>query len=226
MLRLPSLGELDQRLGVRIYLCTAPTDMRKGFDTLAALVREFLGHDALALARLTASHRPTGARAPQREFETVAFGEMINAQPRRKSWRGFFLRHSQQVCLDHDLPPLSVRHDPPAGGKQGRPLGLHVLPVEEAGQVLDPLQQFRGDGVGIQVAADDANDPFPARGQDEQLIVDLGKLLGDQRVVPVEHALGDPIDQPTLLLLGQSDVAVDPAGIKHLAAEQLPEAAN
>ena len=48
MLRLPSLGELDQGLGVRIYLCTAPTDMRKGFDSLAALVRESLGYDPLS----------------------------------------------------------------------------------------------------------------------------------------------------------------------------------
>jgi len=48
MLRLPSLGELDQGLGVRIYLCTSPADMRKGFDTLAALVREHLKHDPLS----------------------------------------------------------------------------------------------------------------------------------------------------------------------------------
>ena len=48
MLRLPSLGELDQGLGVRIYLCTVPTDMRKGFDSLATLVRESLGHDPLS----------------------------------------------------------------------------------------------------------------------------------------------------------------------------------
>jgi transposase len=48
MLRLPSLGELDQGLGVRIYLCTAPADMRKGFDSLAALVREHLGYDPLS----------------------------------------------------------------------------------------------------------------------------------------------------------------------------------
>ena len=57
MLKLPSLGELDAGfatsnlasggLGVRIYLCTAPTDMRKGFDSLAALVREALGQDPL-----------------------------------------------------------------------------------------------------------------------------------------------------------------------------------
>jgi len=48
MLRLPSLGELDAGLGVRIYLCTGPTDMRKGFDTLAALVRDYLGYDPLS----------------------------------------------------------------------------------------------------------------------------------------------------------------------------------
>ena len=48
MLKLPSLGELDRGVGVRIYLCTSPADMRKGFDTLAALVREHLGHDPLS----------------------------------------------------------------------------------------------------------------------------------------------------------------------------------
>jgi transposase len=48
MLKLPSLGELDRGVGVRIYLCTSPTDMRKGFDTLAAVVKEFLGQDPLS----------------------------------------------------------------------------------------------------------------------------------------------------------------------------------
>lgn len=48
MLRLPSLGELDRGAGVRIFLCTSPADMRKGFDTLAALIREHLGHDPLS----------------------------------------------------------------------------------------------------------------------------------------------------------------------------------
>lgn len=48
MLRLPSLGELDQGLGVRVFLCTSPTDMRKGFDTLAVLVRDGLGCDPLS----------------------------------------------------------------------------------------------------------------------------------------------------------------------------------
>jgi len=48
MLRLPSLGELDQGLRVRVFLCTSPTDMRKGFDTLAALVRDGLGYDPLS----------------------------------------------------------------------------------------------------------------------------------------------------------------------------------
>lgn len=48
MLSLPSLGELDQRLRARVFLCTSPTDMRKGFDTLAVLVREGLGYDPLS----------------------------------------------------------------------------------------------------------------------------------------------------------------------------------
>ena len=38
-----SLSEL-----VRIYVCLAPTDMRKSFDSLAALVEEWLGHDPLS----------------------------------------------------------------------------------------------------------------------------------------------------------------------------------
>ena len=37
MLSLPEL--------VRIYMCAQPTDMRKGFDSLAALVQDWLGHD-------------------------------------------------------------------------------------------------------------------------------------------------------------------------------------
>ena len=48
MLRLPSLGELDRSLSDRVWLCTSPTDMRKGFDTLAVLVREALGGDPLS----------------------------------------------------------------------------------------------------------------------------------------------------------------------------------
>jgi transposase len=48
MLRLPSLGEIDRGLSAKVYLATAPTDMRRGFDTLAAMVREFLRHDPLS----------------------------------------------------------------------------------------------------------------------------------------------------------------------------------
>jgi transposase len=33
---------------VRIYFCTHPTDMRKSFDSLVALVRDWLGHDPLS----------------------------------------------------------------------------------------------------------------------------------------------------------------------------------
>jgi transposase len=48
MLRLPSLGEPDRGLAARIYLSTTPTDMRKGFDSLAATVKDFLGQDPLS----------------------------------------------------------------------------------------------------------------------------------------------------------------------------------
>ena len=48
MLRLPSLGDMDRALSVRIYLASGSTDMRKGFDSLAALVRDGLGHDPLS----------------------------------------------------------------------------------------------------------------------------------------------------------------------------------
>ena len=48
MLKLPSLWEMDRTLGSRVYLATGSTDMRKGFDSLAALVRDHLGHDPLS----------------------------------------------------------------------------------------------------------------------------------------------------------------------------------
>jgi transposase len=39
---------LNLALPSRVFLCTLPTDMRKGFDTLAALVQAELGQDALS----------------------------------------------------------------------------------------------------------------------------------------------------------------------------------
>jgi transposase len=48
MLKLPSLVEMDRGLTARIYLAAGATDMRKGFDSLAALVRDHLGQDPLS----------------------------------------------------------------------------------------------------------------------------------------------------------------------------------
>lgn len=39
---------LSLPLPVRIFLCTRPADLRKGFDGLAQMVREFLGVDPLS----------------------------------------------------------------------------------------------------------------------------------------------------------------------------------
>lgn len=36
------------RGGVQVWLATAPVDMRKSFDSLAEVVRSFLGHDPLS----------------------------------------------------------------------------------------------------------------------------------------------------------------------------------
>ena len=52
MLGLPSLSQLDGEHGtptkLRIWLCTGPTDMRKGFDTLEALAEQVTGQDPLS----------------------------------------------------------------------------------------------------------------------------------------------------------------------------------
>lgn len=47
MLKLPSLGEMDRAAAVRIFLCTSPTDMRRGFDRLAEMVRSSLSCDPM-----------------------------------------------------------------------------------------------------------------------------------------------------------------------------------
>ena len=47
MLKLPTLGDMDRSSGLRIFLCTQPTDMRRGFDRLAETVRASLAQDPL-----------------------------------------------------------------------------------------------------------------------------------------------------------------------------------
>ena len=47
MLKLPSLSDLDQAAGVRIFLCTLATDMRRGFDTLAQQAQSVCEQDPL-----------------------------------------------------------------------------------------------------------------------------------------------------------------------------------
>jgi transposase len=45
---LPSLQALDAVTSVRIWLCTGKTDMRCGFDRLAALAQQVTGQDPLS----------------------------------------------------------------------------------------------------------------------------------------------------------------------------------
>lgn len=48
MIGLPSLSQLDQPSATRIWLATAPADMRCGFDRLAELARSVTGQDPLS----------------------------------------------------------------------------------------------------------------------------------------------------------------------------------
>ncbi|HTY95069.1 MAG TPA: IS66 family insertion sequence element accessory protein TnpB [Steroidobacteraceae bacterium] len=45
MIGLPSLSQLDRASAVRIWLCTAPTDMRRGFDRLAEQAQQVTRQD-------------------------------------------------------------------------------------------------------------------------------------------------------------------------------------
>jgi transposase len=45
MIGLPSLSQLDRAASVRIWLCTGPTDMRRGFDRLAEQAQQVTRQD-------------------------------------------------------------------------------------------------------------------------------------------------------------------------------------
>jgi transposase len=45
MITMPSLSQLDRAASMRIWLCTGPTDMRRGFDRLAEQARTVTRQD-------------------------------------------------------------------------------------------------------------------------------------------------------------------------------------
>ena len=61
MIGLPSLRDLDDAAKVRVWLCTAPIDMRLGFDRLAALAAAVTDQDPLS-GHLFAFHSKRGDR--------------------------------------------------------------------------------------------------------------------------------------------------------------------
>jgi transposase len=48
MIHVPSLAQLDHAAGTRIWLCTGPTDMRRGFDRLAEQAQQMTRQDPRA----------------------------------------------------------------------------------------------------------------------------------------------------------------------------------
>jgi transposase len=48
MMHLPSLTQLDRAATMRIWLCTGPTDMRRGFDRLAEQAQQVTRQDPQA----------------------------------------------------------------------------------------------------------------------------------------------------------------------------------
>jgi transposase len=48
MIHMPSLAQLDRATGMRIWLCTGPSDMRRGFDRLAEQAQQMTRQDPRA----------------------------------------------------------------------------------------------------------------------------------------------------------------------------------
>jgi transposase len=56
-------------VGVRIFVCTAPVDMRLGFDRLVQVARERIGHDPIAGGALFVFAGRSGTRVKVLWFE-------------------------------------------------------------------------------------------------------------------------------------------------------------
>jgi hypothetical protein len=96
MLSLPEL--------VRIYVCLAPTDIRKSFDSLAALVREGLGYNPLSGglhqgASPRTTRRTGNLKVSPPRFERGTFGSGGGRRNRRKSHVPRELRRQHTVTV-------------------------------------------------------------------------------------------------------------------------------
>ena len=107
--------------GVRVWVATAPVDMRKGFDGLAEVVRAFLGHDPLGghmfVFRNRSSQRvkvlwwdKNGLAISTTQYprESGSYGLVPLASPAREGGDDL-LRPEARRQAGRPLPPLRAR---------------------------------------------------------------------------------------------------------------------
>ena len=128
MLTFPSLGTLDQSLRVGVYFCTTPTDMRKGFDTLAALVREHLGRDPLSgdlFLFLSRGKDRLKALVWEKDGFALWYKRLeegtYRLPPHPPDSKGVTLRASELAMLLDGIDLRSVRRSPRYHGAAGAP---------------------------------------------------------------------------------------------------------
>ena len=112
---------------VRVYLCTSPCDMRKSFDTLAALVKQELGQNLLSgsLFLLTSKDRKrakvlyfdgTGMCLFAKRLEKGRFSALWKQARQRQieltlSELALFVEGSEALGRVTLSPPLMTKHD-------------------------------------------------------------------------------------------------------------------
>jgi hypothetical protein len=85
VITLPSLTQLDRATSMRIWLCTGPTDMRRGFDRLAEQAQQVTRQDPPSERRLRARSRAPAAATSDTHRLTRAAHPTTTSMPAQGS---------------------------------------------------------------------------------------------------------------------------------------------